>query len=101
MLTMNLTDVRAHLSDLADEVVKTHERITITRNGSPEMVLLSLEEYEGFLETLEILRDPQAVANLRQAQEEYVRGETYSLEELNLAMAQRRAREDYERRVSE
>lgn len=98
MLTLNLTDARARLSDLADEVTKTHEHVTITRNGVPAMVLLSADEYEGLVETLEILRDPQATADMRLAQAEYDRDDSHSLDELNRAMAQRRAREDYDLR---
>ncbi len=98
MLTVNLTDARARLSDLADEVTGTHEHVTITRNGVPAMVLLSADEYEGLVETLEIMRDPQAVADLHQAQAEYERGEAYTLDDLNRMMAQRRAREDYDRK---
>ncbi len=98
MLTLNLTDARARLSDLADEVTKTHEHVTITRNGVPAMVLLSADEYEGLVETLEILRDPRAAADMRLAQAEYDRDDSHSLDELNRTMAQRRAREDYDLR---
>ncbi len=97
MVTVNLTDARARLSDLADEVVNTHEQVTITRNGVPAMVMLSVDEYEGLMETLEILRDPRAVADLQTAQEEYERGEAYTLDDLNRVMAERKAREDYDR----
>ena len=100
MKTVNLTEARARLSDLADEVVGTHEHVTITRNGTPAMVLLSADEYEGIVETLEILRDPRAVADLHQAQTEYEFGEGYTLDELNRAMAERRAREEYDRRAA-
>ncbi|MGH3545182.1 MAG: hypothetical protein ACRDPW_04590, partial [Mycobacteriales bacterium] len=54
---------------------------------------LSADEYEGIVETLEILRDPAATAALHQAQAEYDRDDSYTLDDLNRTMAQRRARE--------
>jgi antitoxin YefM len=35
MKTAPLADVKAHLSALVDEVARTHEQVTITRNGEP------------------------------------------------------------------
>lgn len=35
MRTTSLAEVRTQLSKFVDEVAKTHERITITKNGKP------------------------------------------------------------------
>ena len=37
----------------------------ITRSGRPAAVLISNEEYEGLLETLEVLADPKLTASVR------------------------------------
>lgn len=52
MKTTSLAEVRTQLSKFVDEVVKTHERITITRNGKPAAVLISAEDLEALEETL-------------------------------------------------
>jgi prevent-host-death family protein len=101
MLTVNLTHARNHLSEIADEIINTQQQVTVTRNGAPSMVWLSADEYEGLMTTLEILRDPQAVTDLHQAETENRRGENYTLNELNRAMAERRAREEYDRRANQ
>lgn len=44
-----------------------HERITLTRNGEPEAVLLSVDDLEGMELTLEILGDSHAVAPIRES----------------------------------
>ena len=65
MMTLPLAEVRAQLSKLVDSAVETHERINITRNGRPAAVLLSSDDYESLIETLEILSDPEAMADIR------------------------------------
>jgi prevent-host-death family protein len=51
MKTTSLADVRQHLSAYIDEVVSTHERVTITRNGRPVAVLISADDLESLKET--------------------------------------------------
>ena len=52
MKTTSLADVRAQLSKYVEDVVATHERVTITRNGKPAAVLISAEDLEALEETL-------------------------------------------------
>jgi antitoxin YefM len=62
-----LSEAKAHLSELARRVRTQHERITITRNGEPEAVLLSVDDLEGLELTLEILGDAEAVAGIAES----------------------------------
>src|SRR5262250_1108339 len=59
-----LSEAKARLSELARRVRLQHERITLTRNGEPEAVLLSVEDLEGLEMTLEILGDTEAAARI-------------------------------------
>ena len=59
-----LSEVKAKLSEVVDEIVTTHERVTITRNGRPVVMLLSTDDLEAMEETLAILSDPAAVRRL-------------------------------------
>jgi antitoxin YefM len=59
-----LSEAKARLSELARRVRQQHERITLTRNGEPEAVLLSVDDLEGLEATLEILGDSEAGAHL-------------------------------------
>ncbi|MBO9577682.1 MAG: type II toxin-antitoxin system Phd/YefM family antitoxin [Microbacteriaceae bacterium] len=82
METLPLAEARAKFSQIVDDVVRTHETYEVTRNGERAAVILSAEEYDGLLETLEILSDPEAMAEIREAEAAIARGETYSLEEV-------------------
>ncbi|MCJ7440744.1 MAG: type II toxin-antitoxin system Phd/YefM family antitoxin [Thermoanaerobaculaceae bacterium] len=65
MTTVPLSEAKTHLARLLAEVEKLGEGVTITRSGRPAGVLLSIEEYEGLLETLDILADSKLMASLR------------------------------------
>jgi antitoxin YefM len=93
MTTMPLSEVKARLSEVADQVDRTHDRVHITRNGREFVVLISVEDLESLEATIELLSDPAAMARIRDAEAAIARGETTSAEEMALVMEQRRARE--------
>lgn len=70
-----LSEAKARLSELARRVRQQHERITLTRNGEPEAVLLSVDDLEGLEMTLEILGDAEAVARISESLTALERGE--------------------------
>ena len=61
MSTMSLTEVKARLSEIADEVDRTHERVHVTRNGREHVVLLSAEDLHSLEATIELLADEAAM----------------------------------------
>ena len=64
------------MSELARRVRQQHERITLTRNGEAEAVLLSVDDLEGLEMTLEILGDGESVARITDSLAALSRGET-------------------------
>lgn len=74
MTTLPLSEVKARLSEIAEEVATTHERVQITRNGRDYVVLLAAEDLESIEATIELLSDPEAVARLRSAEQDIERG---------------------------
>jgi antitoxin YefM len=75
MSTQSLRDVRDHLSEVIDRVEHQHERVVVTRNGKPAAVILSPEDLEQLQETIDVLSDPQALADIREADAAYARGD--------------------------
>ena len=82
MSTVKLSDAKTHLARLLRNVQELGERVVITRSGEPAGVLISYEEYEGLLETLDILGDPALAASIRRGLEEAERGELKSDDEV-------------------
>ncbi len=75
MSTQSLRDVRDHLSEVIDRVEHQHERVVITRNGKPAAVILSPEDLDQLQETIDVLSDPQALADIREADAAYASGD--------------------------
>lgn len=80
--TISLTELRPRLSELLARAHEHFDRFVITRHGRAEAVLLSADEFEGLLETLEILSDSRQVHRLMEADEELAGGGGHSLEDL-------------------
>ena len=92
METFPLATAKAQLSALIDQVEDTHDRVVITRNGRPAVVLISPEELEGLEETLEILSDPALMRQIKRAEAERARGEVIGEAELAEMLANRKRR---------
>lgn len=73
-----LRAVRDHLSEIVDRVEREHERVVITRNGREVAVLLSAADLAELEETLSVLSDPEALADIREADAAYARGDVLS-----------------------
>lgn len=86
MTTLPLAEVRANLSKLVDEAVRTHERIEVTRQGRRAAVILSADDYDSIMETLAILSDQDLMREVRAAEVEAAEGETFTLDEVTEEM---------------
>ena len=75
MSSESLRAVRDRFSEFVERVSAHHERVVITRNGSPAAVLMSPDDLESLEETLEILGDAEAVGQLAEAHRAYLEGD--------------------------
>jgi antitoxin YefM len=66
---LSLADAKAHLSEVVEGVETEHRRVVITKHGRPSVVVLAVADLEALEETLDILSDPEAMADLREAEE--------------------------------
>jgi prevent-host-death family protein len=80
--TMSLAAVKAHFSEVADRVEQQQERIVVTRNGRPAVVLISPDDLESLEETLAILSDRRLLAKVRKGLAEADAGEGIPLEQM-------------------
>jgi antitoxin YefM len=82
MTTVPLAEARANLSRLVDRAMSTHERIEITRKGRRAAVVMSADDYDSIMETLDILSDPDLVRAIREGERELVAGDSFTLDEV-------------------
>jgi len=89
MSTIPLSEAKARLSEIADEVGRTHERVHITRNGREYVVLVAAEDLESIEATLELLADSEAQERIRRSEDDVARGDVLDEHDVRALLAQR------------
>lgn len=74
--TISITEARKRIFDIAEEVQIPNRVYTITEGGKPKVVIMSAEEYESWIETMEVIRDcPNILNEIRETNEAIRTGE--------------------------
>ena len=87
--TLPLANVKSKFSEMVNRVEHTHDRIIVTRNGRPAAVLISPDELASLEDTLELLSDPEAMAQLHESQRAYEAADFVTGDELQDKYAKR------------
>jgi prevent-host-death family protein len=75
MTTLPLGDARDRFSALVTSVEKTHDRVTVTRNGVPAAVLISSADLDELEETIAVLSSPDLLRQLGESAADRGRGD--------------------------
>ena len=85
--TVSLKELRPELPHVIERIDRKLDRFVITRRGKPVAVLLSSDDYDSLIETLDILADPKAVARLRKGEADIRKGRTRSWTDVKKSLA--------------
>ena len=66
MMTLGVSQVRQNLPKLIDEIDARFDRLFITKSGKAKAVLMSSEEFESWVETIEEYHDPESLKRARE-----------------------------------
>ena len=77
-----VTKAKTELLDLVRKIKDSDDVIAITKNGVPEVVLISINKFQGLLETLEILSDENAMKSIRKSIREGNKGMWVDLDQV-------------------
>ena len=77
---VSVTEAKNKLPDLIRRLKTRPEVVAITRDGMPAAVLLSMDQFEGLMETLEILSDPKTMRSLGRSMKQVQDGKWVSHE---------------------
>lgn len=77
-----ITRAKNELLELIRQVEKEDSTIAVTKNGVPAAVILSMEKFEGLIETLDILSDEETMKSLRKSIRQGRAGKWLSYEEV-------------------
>jgi prevent-host-death family protein len=86
------TEARNRLSDLVDEVERTHERIEITRHGHAVAILISPDDLAVLEETIDVLSSPEAMRQLAESRRAIETDDVLDVDDLTKLMSRRRRR---------
>lgn len=77
--TLPLAEAKKNFSAIIKEVDEQYDRFIVTKNGVEKAVILSSEEFDGLLETLDILSNKEEKNAIAKAKEEVKKGDTVPL----------------------
>lgn len=87
-----MSELQHELPEVLDMIESSGERVVVIRGDRPTAVMMSFENYEGLIETLDILSSPGASGEIREAEARYDTSDYASADDI---------RSDLERRASE
>ena len=66
MITLGVSEARANLPKLIDQIDARFERLFITKGGKAKAVIMSSDEFESWMETIEEYQDPESLERARE-----------------------------------
>ena len=94
METLTITEAKNRFTELADRAAAEHDHFTVTRNGHPHVMVVSVTEWDELQETIAVLSDPQARADLVESAEAAERGDFTTEGEMQALLDARLGRGD-------
>lgn len=76
MTTINYSDARNNFKKLLDQVSENADYTIVTRRNSEDAVILSLDSFNGLMETVHLLKSPANSAHLSKSIEQYRNNDT-------------------------
>ena len=83
MRVINFSDARNRLKSVIDQVVDDEDFAIITRRDAEDAVVMSLDHFNGLMETVHLLKSPANAAHLSKSIEQYSTGNTQQHELVN------------------
>lgn len=81
--TISISEARKKIFQIAEKVQSPSIYYTLTEKGRPKVVVMSAEEFESWVETLEIAGEfPDLKKDIKEARKDYKKGNYITLDEL-------------------
>lgn len=77
-----VSEARRNLFRIMDKIQQPDTRFVLTVDGRPRAVVLSIDEWESMLSTLDIATDPAMVKAIERGEKDIKEGKYYSLDEV-------------------
>lgn len=80
-VVLPVTEAKQRFTELVKGAEEYFDRYVVTKNGKEAAVVMSAEEYESLLETLDVLTNRKEVRAIRDGSKQAQRGQTISLDD--------------------
>ncbi len=74
MRVVNFSEARNSFKHVIDQVIDDADFTVIARRDAPDAVVMSLETFNGLMETVHLLRSPENAAHLVRSLEQFRQG---------------------------
>ena len=74
MRVISFSDARKKLKSVLDQVVSDADYTVITRRDAEDAVVMSLDQFNGLMETVQLLKSPANAAHLSKSIKQYNSG---------------------------
>ncbi len=78
MRVVNFSDARNRLKNVLDQVVEDSDYTVISRRDAEDAVVMSLDSFNGLMETVHLLKSPANAAHLAKSIAQYRSGNVES-----------------------
>jgi prevent-host-death family protein len=80
--SVTLKALRPRLPKIIEEIDAKMDRFVITKRGKPVALMISIDDYESLLETLDILSNKNLVKRIKTAESDVAGGRVKTLEKI-------------------
>ena len=80
VVTVPVTEAKQRFTEIVKGVEECFDRYLVTKNGKEAAVVMSAEEYESLLETIDVLAGKKELDALLEGSSQAQRGDTISLD---------------------
>ena len=80
--SVSLKKLRPKLPKIMEEIDSKMDRFIVTKRGKPIALIMSIDDYESLLETLDVLSDKKLMKRIKQAEKDIKRGNVKTLEQV-------------------
>lgn len=80
--SVTLKSLRPRLPRIVEEIDSKMDRFIITKRGRPVALMISIEDYESMLETLDILSNTKLMKKIKRAEADIRKGNLKALDRI-------------------
>lgn len=82
MTTVTLKELRPMIPKLINDIDRKFERVLVTKRGHSVAVMMSVDDYESLIETVNVLADKAGMARIKKGIREIKNGKTVGIDDL-------------------